>query len=33
MSLEVPLSFKLLPGEKRPVIEVAHMASDKKWLL
>jgi Uma2 family endonuclease len=33
MSRKVPLSFKLLPGEKRPVIEVAHTASDKKWLL
>jgi Uma2 family endonuclease len=33
ISRKVPLTFKLLPGEKRPVIEVAHTASDKKWLL
>jgi Uma2 family endonuclease len=33
ISRKVPLSFRLLPGEKRPVIEVAHMASDKKWSL
>lgn len=32
-SLKVPLTFRLLPGEKRPAIEVAHTASDKKWML
>jgi Uma2 family endonuclease len=32
-SRKVPLIFRLLPGEKRPAIEVAHTASDKKWLL
>ncbi|MGA2798160.1 MAG: Uma2 family endonuclease [Thermoguttaceae bacterium] len=31
--LKVPLTFRLIPGEKRPAIEVAHTASDKKWLL
>ena len=33
VSHKVPLCFRLLPGEKRPVIEVSHTASDKKWLL
>ncbi len=32
-SRKVPLTFQLLPGEKRPAIEVAHTGSDKKWLL
>jgi Uma2 family endonuclease len=32
-SRKVPLTFQLLPGEKRPAIEVAHVDSDKKWLL
>ncbi|MGD0515934.1 MAG: Uma2 family endonuclease [Thermoguttaceae bacterium] len=32
-SLKVPLTFRLLPGEKRPAIEVAHTAGDQKWLL
>jgi Uma2 family endonuclease len=32
-SRKVPLTFRLIPGEKRPVIEVAHIDSDKKWLL
>jgi Uma2 family endonuclease len=30
---KVPLCFRLLPGEKRPIIEVTHTASEKKWLL
>ena len=33
LSRKIPLSFRLLPGEKRPPIEVAHTTSDKKWLL
>ena len=32
-SRKVPLTFRLLSGEKRPGIEVAHTASDQKWLL
>ena len=30
---KVPLTFRLLAGEKRPAIEVTHVDSDKKWLL
>ena len=33
VSRKVPLCFRLLPGEKRPAIEVALTAGDKKWLL
>jgi Uma2 family endonuclease len=30
---KVPLSFRLLPGEKRPAIEVTHSEGDRKWVL
>jgi len=32
-SRKVPLTFQLLPGEKRPAIEVTHTAGNQKWLL
>lgn len=32
-SQKVPLCFRLLPAEKRPVIEVTHTDSNQKWLL
>jgi Uma2 family endonuclease len=32
-SRKVPLTFQLLPGEKRPVIEVIHIADNRHWSL
>jgi Uma2 family endonuclease len=32
-SRKVPLNFRLLPGEKRPAIEVKHTAGEQQWLL
>jgi Uma2 family endonuclease len=29
----VPLSFRLLPGQARPQIEVTHTASDQRWVI
>jgi len=32
-SESVPLRFRLLPGEKRPQIELQHTSGEKTWCL